>query len=153
MTDKSLRMKFNWGYKITVVYLVFVAGIMYLVVQASKQDVDLVTQDYYGEEIRYQERIDQRARAEALSEPIRYEMADQAIHIRFPREFAGKEITGEVLLYYPADSKRDVRTTIRTISNDMTLRIPDARSGMHILQVKWEADRQSYYFEENLFIP
>lgn len=146
-------MKFNWGYKITAVYLVFVAGIMYLVIQSSKHDVDLVTQDYYAEEIRYQEKIDQRTRAEALSEPLRFELSGQAIHIRFPREFANKEITGEVLLYYPADSKRDVRSPIRTNTNDMTLTIPDTRSGMHILQVKWEADKQSYYFEENLFIP
>jgi hypothetical protein len=146
-------MKFNWGYKITAVYLVFVAGIMYLVMQASKHNVDLVTEDYYGEELRYQEKIDQRSRAEALSGPIRFELADNTIHIRFPDEFTGKEITGEVLLYYPADSKRDVRSPIRTNANAMALRIPDTRSGMHILQVKWTADQQTYYFEENLFIP
>lgn len=146
-------MKFNWGYKITAVYLVFVAGIMYLVVQSSKHDVDLVTQDYYAEEIRYQEKIDQRTRAEALSEPVRYTLSEQAIHIRFPRESAGKEISGDVLLYYPADSKQDVRSAIRTNSNDMTLRIPGKRSGMHILQVKWSVEGETYYFEENLFIP
>jgi hypothetical protein len=146
-------MKFNWGYKITAVYLVFVAGIMYLVMQASKHDVDLVTQDYYGEELRYQEKIDQRSRAEALSGPVRFTLADNVIDIRFPEEFAGKEITGEVLLYYPADSKRDVRSPIRTSSNAMTLQIPDTRSGMHILQVKWTSEQQTYYFEENLFIP
>jgi hypothetical protein len=146
-------MKFNWGYKITAVYLVFVAGIMYLVMQANKHDVDLVTQDYYGEELRYQEKIDQRSRAEALSGPVRFTLADNVIDIRFPEEFAGKEITGEVLLYYPADSKRDVRSPIRTSSNAMTLQIPDTRSGMHILQVKWTSEQQTYYFEENLFIP
>lgn len=146
-------MKFNWGYKITLVYLVFVAGILYLVMQANKHDVDLVTQDYYGEELRYQEKIDQRSRADALSGPVRYTLADKAIHIRFPGEFTGKEITGEVLLYYPADSRRDVRSPIRTSANAMTLQIPDTRSGMHILQVTWTSEQQTYYFEENLFIP
>ena len=146
-------MKFNWGYKIAAVYLVFVAGIMYLVVQSSKHDVDLVTQDYYAEEIRYQEKIDQRTRAEALSEPVRFTLSDQSIHIRFPRESAGKEITGEVLLYFPADSKQDVRSAIQTSSNDMVLQIPGERRGMHILQVKWTVEGQTYYFEENLFIP
>jgi hypothetical protein len=146
-------MKFNWGYKITAVYLVFVAGIMYLVLQASRHDVDLVTADYYGEEIRYQEKIDQRARAASLSEPVRYTLAENAIDIRFPKEFAGKEISGEVLLYYPADSKRDVRSAIRTSANAMTLHIPDTRSGLHILQVTWTSEQQTYYFEENIFIP
>ncbi len=64
-------MKFNWGYKIVLVYSVFVAGILYLVVQSSRQQMDLVTDDYYAQEIRYQEKIDQSKRASALSEPIR----------------------------------------------------------------------------------
>ena len=64
-------MKFNWGYKIVLVYCVFVAGILYLVVQSSRQQMDLVTDDYYAQEIKYQEKIDQSKRASALSEPIR----------------------------------------------------------------------------------
>ena len=69
-------MKFNWGYKIVLVYSVFVAGILYLVVQSSRQQMDLVTDDYYAQEIRYQEKIDQSKRASALSEPIRYQVTD-----------------------------------------------------------------------------
>jgi hypothetical protein len=146
-------MKFNWGYKIAVVYLIFVAGILYLVVLSSRQEVDLVTPDYYAQELRYQEKIDQRARAERLSEPVRYSLEPSAVRIRFPKEFEGKEINGDVLLYYPADSKKDIRASIQAVNNGMTLAIPDKRSGMHILQVSWQSGNQTYYFEENLFIP
>ena len=146
-------MKFNWGYKIAVVYLIFVAGILYLVVLSSRQEVDLVTPDYYAQELRYQEKIDQRARAERLSEPVRYSLEPGAVRIRFPKEFEGKEIKGDVLLYYPADSKKDIRASIQAVNNGMTLAIPDKRSGMHILQVSWQSGNQTYYFEENLFIP
>lgn len=146
-------MKFNWGYKITAVYLIFVVGILYLVVQASRQEVDLVTPDYYAQELRYQEKIDQSRRASSLSEPVRYTLEPGALTIRFPKDFEGKEITGDVLLYYPADSKKDILSPIRTEANVMTLPIPDKRSGMHILQVSWQSGGQTYYHEENLFIP
>jgi nitrogen fixation protein FixH len=115
--------------------------------------VDLVTPDYYAQELRYQEKIDQRARAERLSEPVRYSLEPSAVRIRFPKEFEGKEINGDVLLYYPADSKKDIRASIQAVNNGMTLAIPDKRSGMHILQVSWQSGNQTYYFEENLFIP
>ncbi len=146
-------MKFNWGYKIAVVYLIFVAGILYLVVLSSRQEVDLVTTDYYAQELRYQEKIDQRARAEKLSEPVRFSLEPGAVRIRFPKEFEGKEIKGDVLLYYPADSKKDIHASIQAVNNGMTLAIPEKRSGMHILQVSWQSGNQTYYFEENLFIP
>jgi hypothetical protein len=146
-------MKFNWGVKITAVYIVFVMGIMYLVIQSSRQTVDLVTPDYYAEEIKYQERINQIRRAEALSSPIQHILNGQSLQIRFPSEFEGREISGTLLLYYPADSKKDLTVPIRTQANSMTLSIPDKSSGMHILQVYWKSGTETYYFEEPLFIP
>jgi hypothetical protein len=146
-------MKFNWGVKITAVYVIFVMGIMYLVIQSSRQTVDLVTPDYYGEEIRYQERINQTRRAEALSSPIQHNLNGQLLEIRFPPEFEGREISGSVLLYYPADSKKDVKVPVQTQANRMSLSIPEKSSGMHILQVSWKSGSETYYFEEPLFIP
>jgi nitrogen fixation protein FixH len=146
-------MKFNWGYKIAAFYLVFVAGILYLVVQSSRQQMDLVTPDYYAQEIKYQEKIDQSKRAAALSEPIRYQVISDGIQISFPQEFQGKSITGDALLYYPADEKKDIAVTIQTNQNQMIIPIPDKRSGMHILKVNWEVDGVSYYFEEPVFMP
>ncbi|MGL6269890.1 MAG: FixH family protein, partial [Chitinophagaceae bacterium] len=70
-------MKFNWGYKIAVFYLVFIAGIMFLVIKSSRQQMDLVTTDYYAQELKYQDKIDQSKRADGLSEPIRHEVSEK----------------------------------------------------------------------------
>jgi hypothetical protein len=146
-------MKFNWGYKITVFYLVFIAGIMYLVIQSSRQKMDLVTTDYYAQELKYQDKIDQLKRADGLSESIRYQVSETGILINFPKEFLGKSITGNVQLYYPADEKKDILANMQTNQNQFQLAIPDKRSGMHILKINWEADGVSYYFEEPVFMP
>ena len=146
-------MKFNWGYKITVFYLVFIAGIMYLVIKSSRQKMDLVTTDYYAQELKYQDKIDQSKRAGELSEPIRYQVSETGILINFPKEFLGKIITGNVQLYYPADEKKDILAKIETNQNQFQLAIPDKRSGMHILKINWEVAGVSYYFEEPVFMP
>jgi hypothetical protein len=145
-------MKLNWGHKILGFYLLFVAAIVYMVVLSSRQKVDLVTADYYNEEIRYQERIDESGRASALSAPIRYNIGQGLLTIQFPKEFEGKKITGEIILYCPSDDKKDIRRNIEASGNMMKVTIPEVNKGAHTLKVKWKSDGPLYYFEENVFI-
>jgi hypothetical protein len=145
-------MKFNWGYKILVVYLLFVAGILYMVIQASRQQVDLVTPDYYAQELKYQEKIDQSQRAADLSERVKFEIAGERVNLQFPPEFRDRKISGHILLYYPADVKKDVHADFSTTNAQSYLSLPVRNPGMHVLQVNWEADGVTYYIEEPIFI-
>jgi hypothetical protein len=145
-------MKFNWGYKIAAVYLVFVAGIMYLVVQSSRQQVDLVTPDYYAQELKYQDRIDESQRAAALSEQLQFSVDNSVLSIKFPTEFAGKSITGNVLLYCPANKDNDISRSITVADGKMNITLPEKNKGAHELQVSWEVEGVKYYFGKTLFI-
>jgi hypothetical protein len=145
-------MKFNWGYKIAAVYLVFVAGIMYLVVQSSRQQVDLVTPDYYAQELKYQDRIDESQRADALSEQLQFSVENSVLSIKFPSEFAGKSITGTVLLYCPANKENDISRSITVSDGRMNITLPEKNKGSHELQVSWEVEGVKYYFGKSLFI-
>ena len=79
-------MKLSWGYKIMFVYLAFVAGIGFLVFKASNQEFDLVTKDYYEQELKYQQVIDQSANASKLSTPVSIEKKEEQLKISFPEE-------------------------------------------------------------------
>jgi hypothetical protein len=145
-------MKFNWGHKILGFYLVFVAGIVFMVILSSRQKVDLVTADYYGEELRYQDRIDESGRASALSAPLQFNIAQGMLTITFPHEFEGRKISGEVQVYCPSDDKKDIHRNIDVTDNNMKIALPEANKGEHVLKVKWKADGLSYYFEKTIFI-
>ena len=82
----------NWGYKILLVYVVFVTGIMFMVFKSSSQKVDLVTTDYYAKELKYQQKIDAMNRVSLLSDTVKYEMSEGNLTIAFPKDFAGKKI-------------------------------------------------------------
>ena len=77
----------NWGYKILVVYIVFVLAILFMVFKSSMQKTDLVTTDYYAKELKYQQKIDEIKRADALSAPVKYEIKDNELIIVFPKDF------------------------------------------------------------------
>lgn len=145
-------MQFNWGTKIAIVYLLFVAGILYLVMQSSRQKIDLVTPDYYEQEIKYQERIDQSRQADALTGKLTADRSGDSIMIRFPEELTGKTIRANVWIYYPADESLDVKSTFETRTGQHLIVLPanGNRTGMSIVKTGWICEGIEYYTESTL---
>ncbi len=142
----------NWGYKILVVYVVFVAGILFLVVKSSSQKMDLVTTDYYDKELKYQEKIDAINRVGQLSAEVKYEIVNDKLSIVFPKDFAGKKMEGEVALYCPSDEDKDIRHNFSIEDAPVIVTMNANTKGNYELQLTWQADGKSYYFEKKLLI-
>ena len=140
----------NWGYKILFVYLAFVAGILLMVFKSSIQKRDLVTPDYYAKELKFQERIDAVKKTQALSAPVKCELIDQQMVISFPKEFVGKSITGSILLYCPSDNNKDIEQAFSVSTNPYTMQLPVNKKGLYEVQISWQVDGISYYFETKL---
>lgn len=145
-------MQFNWGTKIAIVYLLFVAGILFLVMQSSRQKIDLVTPDYYEQEIKYQERIDQSKRADALTSKLMIDRSGDSLTLRFPEELANRSISGNIWIYYPADESLDVKTSFETRNGQHLLVLPanGNRTGMFIVKTDWTCEGIEYYSENTL---
>jgi len=142
----------NWGYKILIVYGCFVVGIIFMVFKSSNQKMDLVTTDYYGKELKYQQIIDQSKRANELSEAIQYKINDNRLSIVFPKDFAGKNITGTVELYYPADENKDLKKEFSLKDSMFSMPVGTANKGLYELHISWQADGKDYYFEKKIII-
>jgi len=145
-------MKISWGYKIAGVYLLFVAGIGVLVFKANNERFDMVTKDYYGEELKYQQVIDQSANANALSAPVSVERNDGAVTVRFPVEMKDKKIDVDFYLYYPADDKKDFRKSFTINAPEFNQSLPEGAKGMYELKLSWTADGKKYYNERKIFL-
>lgn len=144
-------MKLTWGHKIAGVYLFFVAGILFLVFKATNEDFDLVTKDYYGEELKYQQVIDQAANASKLSAPVAIEKGKGELKVIFPAEMKDKRKTVDFYLYYPADAKKDFRKTLDINDNIFTTALPDGMKGLYEVKLLWQADNVKYYYEQKIF--
>ena len=145
-------MKISWGYKIAAAYLLFVAGIVFLVIKANNERYDMVTKDYYGEELKYQQMIDQSARANALSAPVTVEKNKDTVTVRFPDEMKDKKIDVDFFLYYPADDKKDFRKRFTIQSIEFNQPVPDGTTGMYDLKLSWTAEGKKYYHERKIFL-
>jgi hypothetical protein len=142
----------NWGIKILIVYVVFIAGILLMVFKSSTQKSDLVTTDYYAKELKYQEKIDEMNRVAALSAPVEYVIKDNSLIIAFPKDFAGKKLVGEVILYCPSDENKDIKKSFSLQDESLQLNLPAVNSGLYELHLSWQDGGVTYYFEKKIFI-
>jgi hypothetical protein len=142
----------NWGYKILFVYLIFVAAILFLVYKASEEKVDMVTSDYYTKELQYQKKIDQAERNNALTDTVAYTIKNHELKINFPGKFSGKKIEGSILLYCPSNEDKDIKNNFIIQDTVYTLSLPAGNTGLHQLQLTWQADSLTYYLERKLIL-
>jgi hypothetical protein len=142
----------NWGYRILMVYAFFVAGILFLVFKSSSQKMDLVTTDYYEKELKYQQKIDETNRVNALSAPVSCEIKNGQLIILFPNDFAGKNITGEAVLYCPSDEDNDATQKFTINDGALIVPIPSFKKNAYELHLSWQANGLNYYFEKKIFI-
>ena len=145
-------MKFNWGYKILFLYLSFVAGILFLVFKANGERYDLVTEDYYGAELKYQEIIDQKKRVDALSSQPQVSHSEKGLSVVFPAELKGKVLKGECYLYKPSDERMDQRQSFSTTDGTMQMNFTKPSFGMYDLKLTWEMNGQIYFMEKKIFL-
>jgi hypothetical protein len=144
-------MKINWGTGIVLAFIGFISFIMYFIITMNldpKYSHDLVTEDYYGEELEYQNDINKLNNANNLSSHISYKKTAEGLLIEFPKDIDFKKITGKVFLYRPSNKQLDFDTAI-SLSKPYLL-IPDNRlvGGRWNISIDWQYNNQSYLYKE-----
>ncbi|HMD00495.1 MAG TPA: FixH family protein [Ferruginibacter sp.] len=142
----------NWGHKIIIVYVVFIAGMGLLIFRASSNNDDLVTSDYYARELQYQQNLDDMKRTSALSSMPDCSLQQDALLIRFPPDFLGKLISGNALLYCPSNAANDLNKTFELKDEVLSIVVPKNYHGAFELQLNWQSDGKKYYFEKKISI-
>lgn len=142
----------NWGKKIILIYAIFVSGIMFMVFESSSQKIDLVTTNYYAKELKYQDRIDEQKRVDELLDTIGYKIGNEKLVIVFPKDFAGKTIIGDAVMYAPSNEDNDIKQSFSVKDENVEIPLSIIKKGFYNLQLSWKADALSYYFETNIEI-
>lgn len=143
----------NWGNKLLVTFLVFGAGMGYLVFRAMSTNFELVEKDYYKKELRYQQVIDGTARANSLSSAVTIQQSGNDILLQMPEEMKTAEVKGTAWFYCAYNSKNDRKFDVQ-LNNEAVQRIQGKRiaAGTYTVKIDWTANGQSYYAEKKVTI-
>ncbi len=147
-------MTLNWGWRIAIGYSLFAAMILYLVVVASQQTNDLVSEDYYAQTLSYQERIDARSNSQALAEPLRFVRSEDrsTLLVQFPSGL--QEVSGQLHFYRPSDASQDRVVDLSGSGGQAaSLDVSQMEAGFWRLQLDWESGGRAYFDETTLMLP
>lgn len=146
-------MKFNWGTNIAIVYVAFLIFSIGTAVYFMNIDVNLVSGDYYEQEIQFQERINSINRANKLEEKVKIENNMNEVKVIFPKIFDHKLINGEIHLYRPSDEKLDLKYQINLDStNSVSIKKDKILPGYWKMKVDWRVKSVKYYNEFKVFL-
>lgn len=145
-------MKLSWGYKIMLVYLFFVAGIVFLAVKSSMQKFELVQPDYYADELKYQSVIDATVRAKNIGGEIVLQQEAGKLIVRLPAVFATSKVSGKAHLYFAADIQKDIVKEFQTSNGAFAIETVSSSKGNYTLKLDLVKDGVSYYYEQKIFL-
>ena len=141
----------NWGWKIVVLYSLFIGMTLFMVFFFMRQKVDLVADDYYKQEIEYQGQIDKITNAKSLKEPVGFEYLAESriVKFNFPQEHADNGVKGNIHFYRPSNADEDKKIGIKTESNGVqVIGVRSLNKGLWKVKISWVSGGKGFYDEK-----
>src|SRR5690606_2998013 len=125
-----------------------------LVFRSMRVKVDLVSKDYYKEELAYQQVIDSKNNAQALSSPVKINRVEEGVLIELPYEMHGRSVTGNLWFYCPSNSLKDKKLPLQVDEEGRQLvPLSFTSGGNYILKMDWATEGRHYFQEARVAIP
>ena len=143
----------NWGHKITIVIVVFLAGMLGMVYYASLQNNEMIDDHYYEKEIQYQTVIDAQQNLMNISSNTMIHQDIDDVTITFPAGSYEKLEKGSIEFLRNDSKRKDVQFNLQTDgSGQQSIPKGSLSKGMYKVRIKWSNDHTDYYREENLLV-
>lgn len=138
---------FSWAHGVALALASFIAFILFMIFgfTRGKQTSELVSNDYYGDELVYQEVIDAKNNAAKLTEIPKYEELASGMKITFPDVHVPEDKKVKLELFRTDDANLDVKKTAELDANNVIL-IPKQilSKGSYTLKLKWSNAKIPY---------
>lgn len=132
-------------------FIMFAGFIGTLVTVCVRQDISLVSKDYYKEELEYEQQMVRMKNVSLLpSKPI-IKVENGSIQIAFD-QFNEIE-KGELKLFRPSDSSMDKKFKLARISSPTQLFSTESlESGMYRARMQWTMNGKEFFLEEIVYL-
>ena len=138
----------NWGWKIAIVLAIYMTGIISVVWYTMTLDVNLVAEDYYQQELVYEEQIDRMKNSEALENrpTVKFSSNRNYVVLTFPKELSPEN--GLITFFRPSDFTQDRKFKLELdVENQQGFVTASLKPGLWRAKLLWEKDGKSYYEE------
>lgn len=148
-----MKKKISWGTGIFISYTAFIVLAILTAVYFMNQDVNLVTDDYYQQEIKYQDQIDKIERTNSLPEKPVIDFDGSGVSLSFSKSLIEKNVTGKIHFYRPSNPKLDFNIPLSLNENGTQfISTKQLTVGFWRLKLNWTMNGIKYYNEKDVII-
>lgn len=144
-----------WPLGVTLTLLLFFLGTVGLIIMACLQRSDLVTTNYYEDEIRFQKQIDRVQRTQLLETKASaiYDSATQRITVSVPLNRPGENVKGQIQLYRPSNASLDENYAFKPdAGGTQTIDVSRLPEGLWRLKISWNTAGEDYYLDQRIVL-
>ncbi|MDA0193818.1 MAG: FixH family protein [Bacteroidetes bacterium] len=145
----------NWGHKIILAFIFFGVFIITLVAVCVNEDFDLVSEDYYQQEIDFESRIEDVRNSNNLEKQpsMVFNANKRRFEIVFPEDIRGTVADGDIVFYRPSNSNFDFKQPLRLDGlGRQLIDLEGKEKGLWEVELSWFDGQKSFYIKTNLFI-
>lgn len=146
-------MKINWGTGIVIAIVLFMSFILFFIITMttdSTYDYEMVVDDYYKQEIGFQDELDGRNNAAKLPFKIQVQKSEAGVQLIFPEEIASQMENGIVSFYRINKKDFDFEKKILLSENKMLIPANELLLGRWDITVRWEMNGKTYINQEQI---
>lgn len=145
--------KFTWGHGIALAlgsFMIFILSMIFIF-SRGWQNSELITDNYYEDELAYQNVIDAKNNADLLTAKPQYLQDASGIKVVFPKDINNGNAKFSIDLHRAEDEKLDIKRDI-TLDGSNTLFIPAKVlvKGNYVLRTHWTKDSKNYQIDYDL---
>jgi len=138
---------FTWGHGIFLAlasFIIFILSMLFLFPNGQKNS-EMVTENYYEEELEYQSVIDAKKRADTLQEKPAYSQNASGMTLTFPKSINNANSNVKFVLNRSDDQNLDIKKSVQLDPNQsFTIPANVLTKGNYTLRLMWTKDKTDY---------
>ncbi|KQT24686.1 nitrogen fixation protein FixH [Chryseobacterium sp. Leaf405] len=138
---------FTWGHGVVIAllsFIIFILSMLFLFPNGQKNS-EMVTDNYYEEELKYQDVIDAKKRGDQLEEKPVYSQNQAGIKVTFPKGYDNKNTVAKFVLNRTDDQNLDIKKSVQLDANQsFTIPAGVLKMGNYTLRLSWTKDKTDY---------
>ena len=145
----------NWGTKIVISFVCFVGLLVTLVYVSVSTDFYLVSDNYYEQELAYEDQIQRMKNVNGLAEKPDFKLLrnEGKAELRFPVSVMQAMEEGSISFFRSADARLDKKFDL--VFDESGVQVFDIKklaSGAWKVKIEWKSKGTEYYQELNIVI-
>lgn len=147
-----MKTKFNpWPYGIIVFFFLLFCGMATVVAITATHRESMVSENYYEQELKFQDQIDGAARAQKCGARIQLQASARKLLVAVPAGQLAQKFSGAIAFYRPSSPALDCEFPFTPgADGSQAVDVSKMAAGLWHVRVSWIADGQEYLLEQKI---